>query len=122
MNSVAARPGKPHRWSMAQDEAPTEVPATIRRHVAEVLDHLLSPGELEWWECRWEPDDGRWLLVVEVVACGEHHRGFVAERGAGYPVEQGLDTFTDGLEDFISESRFAWGEQRLMKDRPWREQ
>ncbi len=28
--------------------------------------------------------------------------------------------FTDGLEDFISESRFAWGQRRELQDRPWR--
>jgi hypothetical protein len=45
---------------------------------------------------------------------------FIAEADAGYPLDEGLDVFTDGLEDFSSESRFAWGQQRELNDRPWR--
>ncbi|MGH3308245.1 MAG: hypothetical protein ACRDOX_11205 [Nocardioides sp.] len=62
------------------------------------------------------------MLLVDLVACGESYIGYLAETGASYPCEDGLDTFTDGLEDFISESRFAWGQQRLLTGRPWREQ
>jgi len=59
-------------------------------------------------------------LVVDVVAAGEPYMGYLYEENAEYAIEEALDIFTDGLEDFISESRFAWGQQRLMADRPWR--
>jgi hypothetical protein len=108
---------------MVPDEAPPEVPHDVRQHVEHVLAQLFRPGELERWGFRWERDAerGRSSLLVDLVACGEPYIGFVAESGAGHPLEDGLDTFTDGLEDFISESRFAWGQQRLLADRPWRE-
>jgi hypothetical protein len=95
------------------------VPPAIRAHVQQVLTYLLRPGELHSWEVHWTRVDGEWDLVVDLVACGEAYLGFIAQAGAGYPLVEGLDTFTDGLEDFISESRFAWGQQREMKDRPW---
>ncbi len=65
-------------------------------------------------------DEGRWQLVVDVAACGEPWFGFIIERDADYPIEEGLDIFTDGFEDFISESRFAWGQRRELAERPWR--
>ncbi len=103
---------------------PPEVSDEVREAVGFVLDALLLPGELDSWSIRWERDpvDGRpaWRLVVDVTAAGESHRGFVLEQGAAYPVSAGLDVFTDGLEDFISESRFGWGERRELAARPWR--
>ena len=93
----------------------------VRAHVEEVLRQLLREDELDGWQLRWEPNDrSRWQLVAEVMARGEQYVGFIAELEAGYPLEDGLDTFTNGLEDFISESRFAWGERRELRDRPWR--
>gem|GEM_PF-5285987 len=53
------------------------------------------------------------------MAAGEPYMGYLYQEGAEYPVEEAFDTFTDGLEDFISESGFAWGQQRLLTDRPW---
>ena len=55
----------------------------------------------------------------DLSARGERYTGFVWHGGA-HESMQGLDTFADGLEDFIAESRFAWGQQRLLRDRPWR--
>jgi hypothetical protein len=46
--------------------------------------------------------------------------GYLYEQSADYPIKEALDIFTDGLEAFIAESRFAWGQQRLLVDRPWR--
>jgi hypothetical protein len=123
-NPVAPSREEAHRCSMTPDEARPEVSPNLRRHVEHVFAHLLRPGELEQWEFRWERDagSGRSMLLVDLVACGETYIGYLTEDGAGYPLEDGLDTFTDGLEDFISESRFAWGQQRLLTDRPWRAQ
>lgn len=101
--------------------APPDVSSSVRAAVQGVLDALLEPGELDDWSIGWERDrDGAWRLVVDVRACGETYRGFVHEWGASYPVAAGLDVFTDGFEDFISESRFGWGQQRELEDRPWR--
>jgi hypothetical protein len=100
--------------------APHDVSDSVRAAVRGVLDALLEPGELDDWSIGWEQDrDGAWRLVVDVRAGGESHRGFVHEWGARYPVEAGLDVFTDGFEDFISESRFGWGQQRGLRPRPW---
>jgi hypothetical protein len=101
-------------------QPPPDVPPAIRAHVEEALAFLLRPEELDGWKIRWIRDEGAWDLVVDVVACGERYLGFIAQADAGYPLEEGLDTFTNGLEDFISESRFAWGRRREMNDRPWR--
>lgn len=69
------------------------------------LEHLLRPDELDRWELRWVCDErGQWQLVGEVHARGEQYRGFITELGAGYAVADGLDVFTDGLED-SSQSR-----------------
>jgi len=92
--------------------------------VEHVLSGLFRPGELEEWQFRWERDDetGRLMLLVDGVACGESFAGYVGDDSADRSLDDGwwLETFTDGLEDFISESRFAWGQQRLLTDRPWR--
>ena len=104
------------------DDARPEIDHVVRGHVEHVLRRLLTPSEIEKWELRWEWLEGRWQLVVDLLACGEPYRGFITERDAGYPIEQGLDTFTDGLEDFISESRFAWGQRRELSERPWASQ
>jgi hypothetical protein len=93
----------------------------VRAYVATAVRELLLPEELDGWELGWELNErGRWQLVVDLVAGGERFLGFITEDGAGYPIAAGLDTFTDGLEDFISESRFAWGQRREFHDRPWR--
>ena len=103
-----------------QGSAPATDPV-VRGHVEDVLRRLLRDDELDAWQLRWELNDaGRWQLVADVTACGERYVGFIAELDADYPLEAGLDAFTDGLEDFISESRFAWSEQRELRDRPWR--
>jgi hypothetical protein len=83
--------------------------------------HLLRPDELESWSFRWELDDDsdNRSLVVDVMAAGEPYMGYLYQETAEYPLEDALDVFTDGLEDFISESRFAWGQQRLLTKRPW---
>lgn len=81
-----------------------------RKWVEHILQHLLQPRELEEWSIEW--DQERAMLRVDVLACGEHHIGF------GRPGD--WDVFTDGFEDFISESQFGWGQQRLLVDRPWR--
>lgn len=100
--------------------APPAVSDSIRAAVQGVLDGLLGPGELDDWSIGWEQGrDGAWQLVVDVRACGESHRGFVLQWGAGFPVEAGLDVFADGFEDFISECRFGWGQQRELRPRPW---
>lgn len=102
---------------------PPEVGDEVRGAVRFVLGALLLPGELDGWSIGWERDHldepPTWRLVVDVTVAGESHRGFVHQQGAGYPVEEGLDTFTDGFEDFISESRFGWGERRELAARPW---
>ena len=103
---------------------PPEVSDEVRGAVRFVLDALLEPGELDRWSIGWELDHVDeppvWRLVVDLTVAGESHRGFVLQQGAGYPVAAGLDTFTDGFEDFISESRFGWGERRELTARPWR--
>jgi hypothetical protein len=109
---------------VAPELGQAEVPLILRRHVERVLSGLFRPGELEDWQFRWERDaeTGRVMLRVDGVACGEPFAGYVGEVSADCPLdaERWLETFTDGLEDFISESRFAWGQQRLLIDRPWR--
>ena len=63
---------------------PPDVSESIRTAVQGVLDALLQPGELDDWSVGWEQDlTGAWRLVVDVSACGEPHRGFVHEWGAG---------------------------------------
>lgn len=97
------------------------VPPYVRAHVAYAVRHLLRPDELDSWSFRWTQDDDAdsRSLVVDVMAAGEPYMGYIYQEHAEYPVEEALDIFTDGLEDFISESRFAWGQQRLLTDRPW---
>ena len=56
-----------------------------------------------------------------VTVPGEEHYGYVSEVDAAFPLAAGLDTFTDAFEDFIAESRFAWVQQRELRDRPWRD-
>ncbi len=99
-----------------------EVPPSARAHVTHAITHLLRPDELESWSFRWKLDDDsdKRSLVVDVVAVGEPYMGFLYEDGFDYPIDEALDIFTDGLEDFIAVSRFAWGQQRLLVDRPWR--
>lgn len=100
---------------------PPSVSDEVRSAVESVLDALLLPGELDRWTVAWHEEPAEtWALVVDVQARGESHRGLLCEWGAGYPIEDGLDVFTDGFEDFISESRFAWGQQRELRPRPWR--
>ena len=102
------------------DTAP-DVDPEVRAYVEQAVAALLRPDEVDRWELRWEwdPDDGLWQLVTELWACGEWFKGFVMPEGFDLPIAHGLDNFTDGLEDFISESRFAWGQQRELRDRPW---
>ena len=100
---------------------PPPIDPAVRAHVQHVLDTLLQPGELDDWVLSWEPDRGTWRLVARVTVCGEECYGYVTEVDAAYPLSAGLDTFTDGFEDFIAESRFAWGQQRELRDRPWRD-
>lgn len=89
--------------------------------VSHAVEHLFRPDELDLWSISWQRHAGTsWELVVDLQARGEHHFGYVTESGAEYDLADGLDTFTDGLEDFISESRFAWGQRRELADRPWR--
>jgi hypothetical protein len=107
---------------MTPDDATPGIDRVVRGHVEDVVRRLLTPDELEKWELRWELNEGRWQLVVDNVACAERYLGFITERDADYPMGQGLDTFTDGLEDFISESRFARGQRRELRERPWRTQ
>jgi hypothetical protein len=102
------------------DGKPGEIDPVVRDHVESVLRHLLLPGELEHWELGWKLVGGSWALVADVVACGEPYFGFIGDRDAPAPIEDGLDVFTDGFEDFISESRFAWGQRRELQPRPWR--
>lgn len=104
---------------MAPNEAPAIDPV-VRGHVENVLRQQLMPGELDDWELRWLNEGGQWQLVVDVVACGEPYLGFVTGHEPCRLIEEGLDIFTDGFEDFIAESRFAWGQQRELKERPWR--
>jgi hypothetical protein len=105
---------------MSHPDAPDVHPA-VRAHVETALRELLLPEELDGWELRWELNErGRWQLVVDLMAGGERFLGFITEHGACYPIEDGLDTFTDGFEDFISESRFAWGQRGELHNRPWR--
>lgn len=103
---------------------PADIPAAVRAHVAYAVTSLLTPEELESWSVRWVDDDGGGsggrCLCVDLVAGGEPYRGYLHDENADYPVADALDGFVDGLEDFISESRFAWGQQRLLADRPWR--
>lgn len=106
-------------FGVSSPQSPPSLRADIRNRVRDVLAYLLRPEELDRWEVRWILTDGVWDLVVDVVASGEPYLGFFAQAGADTHLEEGLDIFTDGLEDFISESRFAWGQQREMKDRPW---
>jgi len=99
-----------------------DVRSSVRTHVEHAIRHLLRPDEVDDWNFRWAQDDadpGVRFLVVDLVAAGEHYMGYLYQEDADYPVEQALDIFTDGLEAFISESRFAWGQQRLLTDRPW---
>ena len=103
---------------------PTPTPAidpVIREQVGHTLHHLLRPDELDEWKLRWVLDEqDQWQLIGDVHARGEQYRGYITQFGAEYEVADGLDAFTDGLEDFISESRFAWGQRRELVDRPWR--
>lgn len=97
----------------------TEVRDRLRPYVEHVMAALLDPGELEGWRFVWVPDgDGR-HLAVEVRAGGDFHFGFVWQEAPDEDPVDGMDTFVNGFEDFISESTFAWGEQRLLRDRPW---
>jgi hypothetical protein len=109
---------------MAPEPGQPDVPSTLHRHVEHVLSCLFRPGELEEWQFRWEreADSGRVMLLVDGVACGESFAGYVGEVNDDFPLDDGwwMETFADGLEDFVSESRFAWGQQRLLIDRPWR--
>ncbi|MDZ5621176.1 hypothetical protein SFC88_10080 [Nocardioides sp. HM23] len=98
------------------------MPPSVRAHVDHAIRHLLRPDEVDGWSFRWTRDDDdpdTRSLVVDVVAVGEPYMGYLYQENAMCPVAEALDVFTDGLEDFISESRFAWGQRRELTDRPW---
>lgn len=99
-NGVVRRLARCDRGPVGQAEQTPDVPTLVRSHVDHAVARLLRPEEIDSWQIRWGTDDasGRRFLCAD-----------------------GLDTFTDGLEDFIAESRFAGGQQRLLTDRPWRQ-
>ncbi|MEO9323487.1 hypothetical protein ABFT23_08365 [Nocardioides sp. C4-1] len=99
-----------------------DVEDRLRPLVQLVVERLFRPGELDGWCFVWRRDgrSGPHQLMASVAAAGETFDGYIWE-GAGYAPEDGLDVFVDGLEDFISGSRFAWGQQRLLNERPWRD-
>ena len=117
-------PGSRPRLSVecvATHDPPHPIDPVVRAHVGAVVRQLLLPGELDRWDVQWQRDDrSRWMLLAVIDARGERYVGYIKDASTDYPVENGLDTFTDGFEDFISESRFAWGQRRELRDRPWR--
>jgi len=117
----ADRDGDPVRGPLLSPADKDAVEARLRPFVRHAVSGLLRPEELDgpeplrlWWSSDVEAGD---VLRVSTSAEGEGFECWLWHPSISE--EEGLDSFCDQLEDFISESRFAWGEQRLLVDRPW---
>lgn len=118
---MASTTGPADSWPLV----PPGLPAEVELIVASVL----RPDEIDRVEVGWATSEGSWpealgdatdgqtMLVARVVARGETYHCPLWQ--SDWPsLREGLDAFADQLEDFIAESRFAWGQQRLVP-RPW---
>lgn len=114
---------------MHPDDTWPSVPVGLRDEIELILATVLRPDELEavvvGWAADWRSgpptevaeQDDEVELWARVTARGETMSCQLWQPTLQDDVT--LDAFADQLEDFISESRFAWGEQRLVP-RPWR--
>ena len=90
----------------------------LRRTVVEpVVASLLTDDELEHLAVHrgvdGEPDD----VWVVLTAAGEVFNGWLSQPGAedDWTPQRCAEHLADGLEDWIAESRFGWGQQRTAR-------
>jgi hypothetical protein len=110
-----ARPGGVESPTDAMDP---ELAALRRQIVDPVVSALLSADEVDELALRWGADPLPDDVWVHLVARGEpfEHLLHSPVHGAG-PIDAvaAAQNLAWQLEDFIAESRFAWGEQRIAR-------
>jgi hypothetical protein len=118
---------------MEQDASPwPEDPETVRRKIRSVVESVIHEDELSSVELVWGPDDEPPLMLSQrrgpsgqpthgaslwarVIAEGEEFCTQVWREGASREWSIGLSGFASQLEDWVPETRFAWGEQRFAR-------
>jgi hypothetical protein len=96
-------------------------PARTEARLRGLVDSVLRPGELESFQLEWvgssttrENEAGQTILCITIVAV----RDQMFSRniwGTDWfrPWEYELDDLANSLEDWVSETPFAWGQERI---------
>lgn len=117
---AAMRSRHPHPADDGLTDATDPVLADLRRRVVDpVVASLFSPAEVDEVSVRWGALPAGGDVWVRVVAEGElfEHLALYGGSDPADPVAR-LDAaaqLADRLEDFVSETRFGWGEQRISR-------
>lgn len=117
---AARRDGRPHPAEHGLTDATDPVLADLRRRVVDpVVTSLFSPDELDGVTVRWGALPKGSDVWVRVVAGGELYEHLVLCGGSGPadPVarREAAVQLADGLEDFVCETRFGWGQHRIAR-------
>lgn len=115
-------------WPAPSDvtDATDEQLRAFRRTVVEpVVGSLFTPGELEGLSVHWGKDGDPGEIWVRVTACGELCEAVAygpdpddeAESWSSWAADPQAVAghLASQLEDWIAESEFAWGQQRIAR-------
>lgn len=83
-------------------------PGALRARVRAMVDSVLRPDEVDVLEITHEGD----RIVLRLDAQEESMSFLLWERGLDVMAQ--LEHLAAGLEDFIAESGFAWGQERMV--------
>ncbi len=115
---AAERVFPPEPWLTAErtDATDGELAEMRRRAIDPVVLSLLTPAELATLRVIVYQPSGSREVSLWLAAMGEEMRHWIHDPAFGGPMPDAPDVaerFADSMEDWVCETRFAWGQRRI---------